>query len=62
MKTIVIIECRKCGQQYCGETIEKIETNEEIGLVIKTIARCSSCSETNDRSISAKSPKRLNNG
>ena len=50
MKSIVIIECKKCGQQYAGESIPLILKGLELSIVLKTISRCSACKEKIDRS------------
>ena len=50
MKTISIIECRMCGQQYYNDS-QKITLHPDdlVALGIRTISRCSACKQTQER-------------
>lgn len=59
MKTIVVVECKRCGQQYIGEGLMPMAQGTEISLIIKGIGQCSVCKEANDRSSGARRRKKL---
>ena len=60
-KTLVLIECRLChGSYYGGENnlmlragSEK-ELPDEVSIVVRKVARCTSCKEVADRTYGSK--------
>lgn len=53
MKTIDLVECRKCGAKvHTGKKVTLYE-DEEIELVVKVIGRCDACRASDERTAGA---------
>lgn len=50
MRTLTIVECKKCEQQFIPEGIMSIAAGAKVSIILKSIARCSECQEKLDRS------------
>ena len=55
-KTIVLIECRRCGGSYYGGEQKVIlmpgnehELPDEVAIIVRKIANCASCKEQESR-------------
>lgn len=50
MKTLEIVECRRCTQQYYEGDGITLEDGDRIDTLVRTIPKCSACRQPQDRS------------
>lgn len=50
MRSLSIVECKRCGQQYVAEGTLAFSEQDKISLIIKFVPKCSECLKSLSRS------------